>query len=82
MLIQTTLGGEMNNSEYYNIANIHGFIFVNVQWCEARPECNRLQLKQLLVTPMQRLTRYSLLLNAVAKKTAVLEQKQNLERMV
>lgn len=36
-------------------------------------------MKQLLVTPMQRLTRYSLLLSAIAKMT---EEKNNLDKIV
>ena len=36
----------------------------------------------MLVTPMQRITRYSLLLNAIAKKTFVVEHKQILEKIV
>ncbi|CAL4071682.1 unnamed protein product, partial [Meganyctiphanes norvegica] len=32
-------------------------------------ECNRLRLADILVQPMQRLTKYSLLLKAIAKKT-------------
>lgn len=54
----------------------------SIQWCESRPECNRLELKQLLVSPMQRLTRYSLLLSAIAKKTTEPEQKKNLDKIV
>lgn len=56
--------------------------FALSQWCEARPECNRLELKQMLVTPMQRITRYTLLLNAIAKKTTVPEHKESLEKLV
>ena len=55
---------------------------VRIQWCQARPECNRLELKQLLVTPMQRITKYSLLVNAIAKKTQVNSQKESLGELV
>lgn len=40
-----------------------------LSWCENRKESNRKKLSELLVYPMQRLTKYPLLLSAVAKKT-------------
>ncbi|XP_046396521.1 uncharacterized protein LOC124163575 isoform X2 [Ischnura elegans] len=36
-------------------------------WCETRKECNRLRLQDIVVKPMQRLTKYSLLLKAIQK---------------
>lgn len=36
-------------------------------WCESRSECKRLRLADILVRPMQRLTKYSLLLGAIRK---------------
>ena len=39
------------------------------QWCETQRDCNRLRLLDILVQPMQRLTKYSLLLKAILKKT-------------
>ena len=38
-------------------------------WCETQKDCNRLRLLDILVRPMQRLTKYSLLLKAILKKT-------------
>ncbi|OQR66458.1 hypothetical protein BIW11_14145, partial [Tropilaelaps mercedesae] len=38
-------------------------------WCESQKECGRLRFTDLLVKPMQRLTKYSLLLKAILKKT-------------
>ncbi|XP_071840171.1 pleckstrin homology domain-containing family G member 5-like isoform X4 [Apostichopus japonicus] len=38
-------------------------------WCEKRRDSERKKLSDLLVYPMQRLTKYPLLLSAVAKKT-------------
>ena len=32
------------------------------KWCETQKDCNRLRLIDILVRPMQRLTKYSLLL--------------------
>lgn len=38
------------------------------QWCERNEQCRRLQLRDLLVAPLQRLTRYPLLLRNIAKR--------------
>uniref|UniRef100_A0A3Q2G3R2 Rho guanine nucleotide exchange factor 11 n=1 Tax=Cyprinodon variegatus TaxID=28743 RepID=A0A3Q2G3R2_CYPVA len=40
-----------------------------IQECEASPQCRRLQLKDLLVSEMQRLTKYPLLLDKIIKHT-------------
>uniref|UniRef100_A0A8C9WDB7 Rho guanine nucleotide exchange factor 11 n=1 Tax=Scleropages formosus TaxID=113540 RepID=A0A8C9WDB7_SCLFO len=40
-----------------------------IQECEASPYCRRLQLKDLLVSEMQRLTKYPLLLEKIIKHT-------------
>ncbi|XP_042367766.1 rho guanine nucleotide exchange factor 11 isoform X5 [Plectropomus leopardus] len=40
-----------------------------IQECEASPHCRRLQLKDLLVSEMQRLTKYPLLLDNIMKHT-------------
>ena len=48
------------------------------QWCEARPECQRLKLKDFLAKPMQRLTKYVLLLRNITKAT---EEPSQVERM-
>ncbi|XP_072232044.1 rho guanine nucleotide exchange factor 11 isoform X3 [Leuresthes tenuis] len=40
-----------------------------IQECEASPQCRRLQLKDLLVSEMQRLTKYPLLLDNIIKHT-------------
>ncbi|XP_039665519.1 pleckstrin homology domain-containing family G member 7 isoform X1 [Perca fluviatilis] len=39
-----------------------------VKWCERNDQCRRLQLRDLLVAPLQRLTRYPLLLRNIAKR--------------
>ncbi|KAF7654701.1 hypothetical protein LDENG_00066210, partial [Lucifuga dentata] len=41
-----------------------------IQECQASPHCRRLQLKDLLVSEMQRLTKYPLLLDNIIKHTA------------
>ena len=53
-----------------------------LQWCETQRDCNRLRLIDILVRPMQRLTKYSLLLKAVLKKTDDVSQKKDLAEMV
>lgn len=52
-----------------------------VAWCEARKDCERLRFTDLLVKPMQRLTKYSLLLKAIHKKTDDEASKQALVEM-
>ncbi|XP_070154087.1 pleckstrin homology domain-containing family G member 5 isoform X6 [Polyergus mexicanus] len=51
-------------------------------WCETQKDCNRLKLMDILVMPMQRLTRYSLLLKAVYKNTENEEQRAELVHMI
>ncbi len=48
------------------------------QWCETQRDCNRLRLLDILVRPMQRLTKYSLLLRAILKKTEEDRARSNL----
>lgn len=50
---------ELNNS--------NPLFTVYLAWCESRSECKRLRLADILVRPMQRLTKYSLLLGAIRK---------------
>ena len=52
------------------------------QWCEARPECHRLKLKDFLAMPMQRLMKYPLLFTAISKETTDPTEKQQLEHIV
>ena len=58
------------------------FVLLFLQWCEARPECNRLDLKAYLAMPMQRLTKYPLLISAISKKTTDPVIKQRLDQIV
>ncbi|XP_066601053.1 pleckstrin homology domain-containing family G member 5-like isoform X2 [Prorops nasuta] len=51
-------------------------------WCETQKDCNRLRLLDILVKPMQRLTKYSLLLKAVQKNTENDEQRDELSHMI
>ncbi|XP_019892308.1 uncharacterized protein LOC101900908 isoform X1 [Musca domestica] len=51
-------------------------------WCEAQKMCNRLRLADILVRPMQRLTKYSLLLTAIKKHMTDIEEIEALETMI
>ncbi|XP_076294728.1 uncharacterized protein LOC143215962 isoform X2 [Lasioglossum baleicum] len=55
---------------------------VYLVWCETQKDCNRLKLLDILVKPMQRLTKYSLLLKAVHKNTENEEQRAELIHMI
>ncbi|XP_061934218.1 pleckstrin homology domain-containing family G member 5 isoform X1 [Apis cerana] len=55
---------------------------VYLVWCETQKDCNRLKLLDILVKPMQRLTKYSLLLKAVHKNTENEEQRAELTHMI
>ncbi|XP_071805283.1 pleckstrin homology domain-containing family G member 5-like isoform X1 [Asterias amurensis] len=46
-----------------------------IDWAQRHPESKRLKLRDLLVYPMQRITKYPLLLHAVEKKTVDKEVK-------
>lgn len=41
-----------------------------MKWCESHARCNRLQITDLLVAPLQHLTKYPLLLKNIRKRTA------------
>lgn len=47
----------------------HEYRVALVQECEASPHCRRLQLKDLLVSEMHRITKYPLLLDKIIKHT-------------
>uniref|UniRef100_A0A3Q2CIG3 Pleckstrin homology domain containing, family G (with RhoGef domain) member 7 n=1 Tax=Cyprinodon variegatus TaxID=28743 RepID=A0A3Q2CIG3_CYPVA len=53
-----------------------------VKWCERNEQCRRLQLRDLLVAPLQRLTRYPLLLRNIAKRCQVLEESRELQSIM
>nr|XP_034181809.1 pleckstrin homology domain-containing family G member 5-like isoform X3 [Osmia lignaria] len=55
---------------------------VYLVWCETQKDCNRLKLLDILVKPMQRLTKYSLLLKAVHKNTENEDQRAELTHMI
>ncbi|XP_064587957.1 rho guanine nucleotide exchange factor 12 isoform X2 [Zonotrichia leucophrys gambelii] len=51
-----------------------------VQDAESNPLCRRLQLKDIIPTEMQRLTKYPLLLDNIAKYTELPEEKEKVKR--
>ncbi|XP_063052482.1 pleckstrin homology domain-containing family G member 7 isoform X2 [Engraulis encrasicolus] len=53
-----------------------------VKWCERQPQCRRLQLRDLLVAPLQRFTRYPLLLKNVAKRSQSPEEESSLQEVL
>lgn len=50
-----------------------------LQWCERNELCRRLQLRDLLVAPLQRLTRYPLLLRNMAKRCRMEDETKGLQ---
>ncbi|KAG8295360.1 Pleckstrin y domain containing, G (with RhoGef domain) member [Homalodisca vitripennis] len=51
-------------------------------WCETQKDCNRLRLMDILVKPMQRITKYSLLLKAIQKHTEADDLRLSLDQMI
>ncbi|XP_041110933.1 uncharacterized protein LOC121318394 isoform X2 [Polyodon spathula] len=53
-----------------------------LKWCERNQQCNRLHLSDMLVAPMQRLTRYPLLLKNIWKRSTSEEEKIALQSII
>ncbi|XP_052437517.1 pleckstrin homology domain-containing family G member 7 isoform X2 [Carassius gibelio] len=53
-----------------------------VKWCERNEQCRRLQLKDLLVVPLQRFTRYPLLLKNIGKKSCSEDEENTIQTIV
>ncbi|XP_055534939.1 uncharacterized protein LOC129724241 isoform X2 [Wyeomyia smithii] len=51
-------------------------------WCESQKMCNRLRLADILVRPMQRLTKYGLLLVAIKKHIADEHESESIDEMI
>ncbi|XP_023186080.1 rho guanine nucleotide exchange factor 1 isoform X3 [Xiphophorus maculatus] len=51
-----------------------------IQDAESKPQCRRLQLKDIIPTEMQRLTKYPLLLENIAKNTEEKEEKESIQQ--
>ncbi|MBN3301873.1 PKHG7 protein, partial [Amia calva] len=53
-----------------------------LKWCERNEQCRRLHLTDLLVAPMQRFTRYPLLLKNIGKRSSSEEDKSAVQSLV
>ncbi|KAM9481198.1 pleckstrin homology domain-containing family G member 7 isoform 1-T1 [Clarias gariepinus] len=53
-----------------------------VKWCERKEQCRRLQLKDLLVSPLQRFTRYPLILKNMEKRSCTEAEESALQSVV
>ncbi|XP_067246329.1 pleckstrin homology domain-containing family G member 7 [Chanodichthys erythropterus] len=53
-----------------------------VKWCERNEQCRRLQLKDLLVIPLQRFTRYPLLLKNIGKRSCSEAEENTIQSIV
>ncbi|XP_053684333.1 pleckstrin homology domain-containing family G member 5 isoform X2 [Sabethes cyaneus] len=51
-------------------------------WCESQKMCNRLRLADILVRPMQRLTKYGLLLVAIKKHIVGEHESETIDEMI
>uniref|UniRef100_A0A336LZI8 CSON009190 protein n=1 Tax=Culicoides sonorensis TaxID=179676 RepID=A0A336LZI8_CULSO len=63
---------EQSTCQYYckELNQNNALFTAYLAWCESQKMCNRLRLADILVRPMQRLTKYSLLLTAIRKHIA------------
>ncbi|XP_078276324.1 pleckstrin homology domain-containing family G member 7 isoform X2 [Rhinoraja longicauda] len=53
-----------------------------LKWCEQKGQCKRLQLSDLLISPLQRLTRYPLLLRNLCNRCTQADVKQEIEAII
>ncbi|KAG8233237.1 hypothetical protein J437_LFUL013599, partial [Ladona fulva] len=76
--------GDQSRCQLYCREKIHeNEIFTAyLAWCETRKECNRLRLQDIVVKPMQRLTKYSLLLKAIQRHTENANDVESLDQMI
>ncbi|XP_049822174.1 uncharacterized protein LOC109603045 isoform X2 [Aethina tumida] len=74
---------EQARCQHYCRENLNNDFFVTyLGWCESQKDCNRLRLMDILVQPMQRLTKYGLLLKAVLKNTDEDVEREALSAMI
>ncbi|XP_037901314.1 uncharacterized protein LOC119645272 isoform X2 [Glossina fuscipes] len=75
---------EQSSCQFYcKELNRNNSVFTSyLAWCEAQKMCNRLRLADILVRPMQRLTKYSLLLAAIKKHMSDVEEIEAIDAMV
>ncbi|KAJ8372385.1 hypothetical protein AAFF_G00290180 [Aldrovandia affinis] len=53
-----------------------------VKWCERDQDCRRLHLSDLLVAPLQRFTRYPLLLRNIERRSRCQEERSSIQAVV
>eukprot|EP00106_Octopus_bimaculoides_P009484 XP_014776926.1 PREDICTED: uncharacterized protein LOC106873908 [Octopus bimaculoides] len=71
---QNYIKAQCNSNEYFK-----NFVV----WAESNTNlCKRLRLIDIIITPMQRLTRYSLLLRRIKETSVEEKQKEDLEKMI
>lgn len=74
---------EQSRCQHYCRENLESEVFTAyLTWCESQKDCNRLRLMDILVQPMQRLTKYGLLLKAILKNTDEDVEKESLQSMI
>ncbi|XP_068903040.1 pleckstrin homology domain-containing family G member 5 isoform X3 [Tenebrio molitor] len=74
---------EQARCQHYCRENMDSEVFTAyLTWCESQKECNRLRLMDILVQPMQRLTKYGLLLKAILKNTDEDVERESLQTMI
>lgn len=56
--------------------------FLSLQWCSQDPRCNRLQLTDLMVAPLQHCTKFPLLLGNVRKYTGDGQEREALADLI
>ncbi|VVD02956.1 unnamed protein product [Leptidea sinapis] len=78
---ETYLTDQRHITEYLRALQAEQEFTLYLNWCHAYKECNRLQFSDLLIKPMQRLTKYSLLLNRITTYCGDYEQKETLVAM-
>ncbi|ENN78682.1 hypothetical protein YQE_04854, partial [Dendroctonus ponderosae] len=74
---------EQSRCQHYCRENLESEVFTAyLTWCESQKDCNRLRLMDILVQPMQRLTKYGLLLKAILKNTDEDVERESLQSMI
>ncbi|XP_030757570.1 pleckstrin homology domain-containing family G member 5 isoform X1 [Sitophilus oryzae] len=74
---------EQSRCQHYCRENLDSEVFTAyLTWCESQKDCNRLRLMDILVQPMQRLTKYGLLLKAILKNTEEDVERESLQAMI
>ncbi|XP_059510787.1 pleckstrin homology domain-containing family G member 7 isoform X2 [Stegostoma tigrinum] len=67
---------------YLNNLKMREDFGIFLKWCEQNEQCKRLHLSDLLVSPLQRLTRYPLLLRNLWKRSTETEEKQRIQAII